>query len=85
MLERFAAEVRKVAREKAEVLPPALLSLIGTGPDSAVAILKALGFRAKQKEAGIAFGFRRRKQPAPAAETHAPHSPFAKLKELIPS
>jgi ATP-dependent RNA helicase SUPV3L1/SUV3 len=85
MLERFAAEVRKLAREKIDVLPPALLSLVGTGPDSAVAILKSLGFRAKQTDAGIAFGFRRRKQPRPTDKTPGAHSPFAKLKELIPS
>jgi ATP-dependent RNA helicase SUPV3L1/SUV3 len=85
MLERFAAEVRKLAREKVDILPPALLSLIGTGPDSAVPILKSLGFRAKKTEAGISFGFRRRKAAKPAAPSAPAHSPFAKLKELIPS
>jgi ATP-dependent RNA helicase SUPV3L1/SUV3 len=85
VLERFAAEVRKLAREKTPVLPPAVLSLIGAGVDTALPILKALGFRATQSEAGIVFRSRRRKTARPAAERPAGHSAFAKLKELMPS
>jgi len=93
MLERFAAEARRLAREKVAVLPPATLSLLGIDKDAGLAVLKSLGFKAKLTEAGVSFALRRRvpahvkakrlaasKKPAPPSD-----SPFAKLKELIPS
>ena len=84
MVERFAAEVRKLARDKVTLLPPALLSLVGASLDAAVPILQALGFRAKLTPEGVMFGFKRKPKPAPA-EAPPAHSPFARLKELIPS
>ncbi len=83
MLERFAAEVRKLARDKVTVLPSAHLSLIGAPLTAAVAILQALGFRAKLTPEGVMFGFKRK--PAPATAPVVSGSPFAKLKELMPS
>ena len=83
MVERFAAEVRKLARDKVTRLPPALLSLVGASLDAAVPILQALGFRAKLTPEGVMFGFKRRPKPT-APEAPSAHSPFAKLKELMP-
>jgi len=93
MLERFAAEARRLAREKVAVLPPATLSLLGIDKDAGLAVLKSLGFKAKLTEAGLSFALRRRvpahikakrladsNKPAPPSD-----SPFAKLKELLPS
>lgn len=84
MVERFAAEVRKLARDKVTLLPPALLSLVGAPLDAAVPILQALGFRAKLTPEGVMFGFKRKPKPAPE-EAPPMDSPFARLKELIPS
>lgn len=86
MLERLAAEVRKLAREKIRLLPPALLSLVGANLAAAAPILQALGFRAKLTPEGVSFGFRRKPaKPTVTAEPVASASPFAKLKELMPS
>ena len=90
MLERFAAEARRLARDKVAVLPPAVLSILGTTAANAVPVLKELGFRAKVEDAGVSFVLRRRplaKAPPsarPSAEVAA-DSPFAKLRELLPS
>ncbi len=84
MVERFAAEVRKLARDKVTLLPPALLSLVGAPLDAGVAILQALGFRAKQTPEGLMFGFKRRPKPAAAPATPS-NSPFARLKDLVPT
>src|SRR6185295_14312790 len=89
MLERFSAEVRKLAREKTKLLPPATLSLLGINAETGVVVLKALGFKAKLEEVGISFVLRRRKhhhaKPAEVKVEARPDSPFARLKELIPS
>ena len=86
MLERFAGEARKLAREKSPVLPPATLSLLGINAEAGVAVLKSLGFRARIEEIGLIFSLRRKKKIAPDAKpTISPDSPFARLKELIPS
>ena len=92
MLERFAAEVRKLAREKVAILPPAVLSLLGITMAPALLVLKVLGFKAKVVEAGLSFAVRRRTpshikaQHLAAREPVIPSdSPFAKLKELMPS
>jgi ATP-dependent RNA helicase SUPV3L1/SUV3 len=83
MLERFAAEVRKLARDKTRLLPPAHLSLIGATLATAVPILQALGFRAKLTPEGVSFGFKRK--PVIPVTPVTSESPFAKLKELMPS
>ena len=88
MLERFAAEARKLAWDKVAVLPPAVLSILGISAPAAVPVLKALGFRAKAEEAGVTFALRRRPKMNHAAEKPAEvsaDSPFAKLRVLIPT
>jgi ATP-dependent RNA helicase SUPV3L1/SUV3 len=94
LLERFAADARKLAREKVVLLPPALLSVLGITAASAVPVLKALGFRAKVEEGGLNFAARRRHHGAatpprpPSVRTVTEivsDSPFAKLRALIPS
>ena len=86
MLERFAAEARRLARAKTPVLPPAILSLLGINADAGVGVLKSLGFKARMDETGLVFSQRRRKKIAPDAKPQvSPDSPFARLKELIPS
>jgi len=86
MLERFAAEARRFARAKAPVLPPATLSLLGINAEAGVAVLKSLGFKARIEEAGVVFSQRRRKKIVPEEKPRvSPDSPFARLKELIPS
>lgn len=62
MLERFAAEVRRLLREKATHLPPEQLSPLGIGAEAAVVLLNALGFKAEQTEEGITIAPGRRKQ-----------------------
>jgi ATP-dependent RNA helicase SUPV3L1/SUV3 len=92
MLERFAAEARRLARAKTPGLPPAILSLLGINSEAGVMVLKNLGFKAKINETGLVFSLRRRTPAHIKAErlaeraVNAPSdSPFAKLKELIPS
>ncbi len=92
MLERFAAEARRLARTKTPVLPPAILSLLGINSEAGVMVLKNLGFKAKINETGLVFSLRRRtpahikaKRLAERAGQAPSDSPFAKLKELMPS
>ena len=88
MLERCAAEARKIAWDKVTVLPPAVLSILGISAPAAVPVLKVLGFRAKAEEAGVTFALRRRPKMNHAAEKPADvsaDSPFAKLRVLIPT
>jgi ATP-dependent RNA helicase SUPV3L1/SUV3 len=90
MLERFAAEARRLAREKITILPPPLLSVLGISAAAAVPVLKTLGFKARANDAGVTFELRRRRREGmvsatPQAEVAANDSPFAKLRELIPS
>ncbi|MDX2224723.1 MAG: helicase-related protein [Rhodospirillaceae bacterium] len=93
MLERFAAEARKLARDGAKILPPAQLSLLGIGVEAAPAVLAELGFTASLADGGLSFGFDRRSarraarqtrtaRAAPAAKV-SPDSPFARLKQLV--
>ena len=93
MLERFAADARRMTREKVVVFPPAALSLLGINLETAAVVLKMLGFKAKIEAVGLTFALRRRTSPkvkAPRLAGHgqapvSPDSPFAKLKELISS
>ena len=90
MIERFAAEARKLAREKVTVLPPPILSLLGINAETGLGVLKALDFKAKIDATGLVFSLRRRtpahikaKRLAERALPEAPSdSPFAKLREL---
>ena len=94
MLERFAAEARRLARAKTPLLPPATLSLLGINTEAGAVVLKALGFKAKVVEAGLSFKLRRRTPAHIKAQRLAERgevsqasadSPFAKLKELMPT
>jgi len=89
MVERFAAVARRLAREKVKQMPPEHLSLLGVSADEGVHVLKALGFKAKAEETGLIFAPRRRGKPhrAQAAEPLRVRedSPFAKLRELMPT
>ena len=93
MLERFAAETRRLGRKKIAIFPPATLSLLGIDAETGVVVLNALGFEAKQEKAGIKFSGRRKplrarsknKKGQDEKNTPLPDSPFIKLKELLPS
>ncbi len=93
MLERFAGTARKLAREKVTVLPPETLSLLGINAATGADVLRALGFKARIEETGLAFRLKRRRPPhaAPAHQSKArvepvnADSPFAVLKQLISS
>lgn len=64
MLERFAAELRRLTREKAAVLPPPLLSLLGIGAIEAPAVLAALGYVTETTDEGLAFKPQPRRAPS---------------------
>jgi len=86
VLERFAGEARKLARQKVKILPPALLSLLGMSAAAAVPVLKALGFRVTLEDTALHFTPRRPPRvdkPVPTAVN--PDSPFSKLRTLIAS
>jgi ATP-dependent RNA helicase SUPV3L1/SUV3 len=85
MIERFAAIARKVARAGAALLPPEHLSLLGIGPEAAVAVLQALGFSARLDGRALTVAYnpakaRRRRAKALVAPAVNPDSPFAKLR-----
>lgn len=95
VLERFAAEVRRLLRDKqagggAGPLPPATLSLIGVTAAQGVAVLRALGYEATLGEDGaIAFAPRPRRKPGrrpPRAgdKTPAPRRPAPPAKAPDP-
>ena len=92
MLERFAAVARRLARERENVMPPEHLSLLGISAESAIPVLRALGFKAKSEETGLTFTQHRDKKPhrkrrGPSPKKAVPEvsedSPFAKLRELM--
>lgn len=85
MLERFAAEARRLSREKNPTLPPEVLSLLGIDSKAGIEVLKDLGFKAALKEDKIAFSPRKtrsKRHQTPAKTTPKPDSPFSKLAEL---
>ena len=85
MLERFAAEARRLGREKNPVLPPEILSLLGIDAAAGVGVLNGLGFKARLDDAKIAFSARKkrdRKHKTPVISAPNADSPFAKLKDL---
>ncbi|MSO97418.1 MAG: disulfide oxidoreductase [Rhodospirillaceae bacterium] len=61
MFERFAAEARKHAREGQKTFPPATLSLLGIKAETAVAVLRALGFGAVIENENLTFAVIRAK------------------------
>ena len=95
MLERFAAEARKHAREGQKIFPPATLSLLGITAEAGMAVLRALGFRASIENEALTFSFIRAKHhkghtppknnhPIAAVEQKTNvDSPFAQLKAMM--
>jgi ATP-dependent RNA helicase SUPV3L1/SUV3 len=94
MLERFAAEARKFAREGQRVFPPATLSLLGISAEVGVAVLRALGFGAVIENDALIFSIRptkghkgkgrRKSSPAKVEQTTVDvDSPFANLKSML--
>ncbi|CAA7621242.1 helicase-related protein [Magnetospirillum sp. UT-4] len=82
MLERFAAEARRLAREAPAgfLPPPALLSLLGLSATEAALVLAALGFR---RGGGEAAPWLAPTRPKPAPRGRKPantDSPFAVLR-----
>jgi ATP-dependent RNA helicase SUPV3L1/SUV3 len=87
MLERFAAETRRLARQGPFSVPPPLLSLLGVTPDEARDVLLALGYRMQPGEQGNIFTpGRRRQTDRPPRRRHdaAEPSPFAALRQRVP-
>ncbi len=85
MLERFAAEARKLSREKNKIFPPEHLSLLGIDSKAGVEVLGAIGFKAVLKDDKIEFSPRKKRQirnKKRKQTTPKPDSPFAKLMDL---
>ena len=61
MLERFAADLRRMARDGRFRPPPALLSGLGLGPGDAPPVLTALGYVAEESDDGPRWSVRRRR------------------------
>jgi ATP-dependent RNA helicase SUPV3L1/SUV3 len=90
MIERFAAIARKLARDKVKIMPPEHLSLLGMNAAAAVPVLKMLGFKARVTDEGLTFALRWDKRPgrekgAAPVGVARPDSPFAKLRDLLPT
>ena len=99
MLERFAAEARKHAREGQKTFPPATLSLLGITAEAGMAVLRALGFRAAIENEALTFSVLRAKHHKNQPQAKGYHnassvaavvepkpnvdSPFAKLKVMM--
>jgi ATP-dependent RNA helicase SUPV3L1/SUV3 len=79
MLERVAKHLRDLAKAGPLAIDATFLSLTGSGPEEAAAILSALGYR--RQGTGSAMRFRR---PLPkvraTTDRPRPDSPFARLK-----
>jgi ATP-dependent RNA helicase SUPV3L1/SUV3 len=85
MLERFAAECRKLARHGPFAASPALLALLGAPPEDAAAVLEALGFKAQAGDPGPVYvpaGRRPPKTGAGRRRSAAEASPFAALRRM---
>jgi ATP-dependent RNA helicase SUPV3L1/SUV3 len=88
MLERFAAEVRKLARDAKDgfSLPPTLASLLGLGTDDLAGVLTALGYEKHERDGAVCWRWPRRRparhKPSPKKQQHRADSPFAVLRQL---
>jgi ATP-dependent RNA helicase SUPV3L1/SUV3 len=85
MLERFAAEARKLSRDKNPALPPDVLSLLGIDSKAGIEVLRGLGFKAELKEDKISFSPRKtrpKRHKTRVKSAPKPDSPFSKLAEL---
>lgn len=83
VLERFAAEIRRVLRDReskaeAAVLPPETLSLAGIAAEQAVAVLNSLGFEAESGDDGLRCRpHRPQRRPRPTGKAAHPKPPAA--------
>lgn len=88
MLERFAAEARRLAREGKDgfVATPQMLSLLGLAADEAGQVLSALGFRRREHDGTVRWLPAKRGNGGKAGRPHRPRpredSPFAVLRGL---
>jgi len=82
MLERVAAELRKLARKGAFPLPAALCPLLGVKPDEMPELLAALGYH-PTKDGQLEIRRKPQHKTKPPRKTAInPDSPFAKLRDL---
>ncbi|MGE5516394.1 MAG: helicase-related protein [Bacteroidota bacterium] len=87
MLERFAAEARKLARDAKDgfVPPHTLPSLLGLGADDLAGVLTALGYEPHEVDGTTRWRHPRRRatphKPAQRKQQHRADSPFAVLRE----
>ena len=88
MLERFAAGLRKLARDDRHgfAVPPVLASLLGLGSEELAGVMEALGYRRQQGEAKPPLWLPPRRGPRRAPpekqKKHRADSPFAVLRNL---
>jgi len=87
MLERFAAQVRALARHGPFAAPPALGALLGATAAETGAMLEALGLRATVDEGGTVYASapRRGRGKPRRSGPPVPDSPFAALRRQLPA
>jgi ATP-dependent RNA helicase SUPV3L1/SUV3 len=79
MLERFAAELRKLARQGAIAPPPAWRQQLGIGAEDLNKVIEALGYAARRDGELVSFQPKRKPRPKPERENR--DSPFAALRQ----
>lgn len=90
MLERFAAQVRALAREAPDgfPLPGELASILGLGPDAVAEVLEGLGFGRSDRDGRAVFQPRRDHRQGrprkPRSSRSRGDSPFAVLRGMQP-
>jgi len=84
MLERFAAELRKLARQGPIALPASWMSQLGLGAEDMHALIATMGYTAKSGDGGIVTYHHARKpqNKRPKVRKVDENSPFAVLKNL---
>jgi ATP-dependent RNA helicase SUPV3L1/SUV3 len=80
-LERFAQQVRALAKAGPFAPNAGLAAAIGCKRGELPALIQALGYRVRTDEAEVTVGARRRRRAAASEGTPREDSPFAKLKE----
>jgi ATP-dependent RNA helicase SUPV3L1/SUV3 len=83
MLERFAAELRKLARQGPISPPAAWMSQLGIGSEDMKGLIEAMGYKPKREGETLTFHHTRKPRRAPPkAKPIDEDSPFAVLKRL---
>jgi ATP-dependent RNA helicase SUPV3L1/SUV3 len=83
MLERFAAELRKRARQGPISPPAAWMSQLGIGAEDMLGLIEAMGYRPKSDGDIVTFHHAKKSRHArPKAKPIDENSPFAVLKRL---